>query len=430
MTKMVKTIHRKFDWPGAQQDILEYVNSCIQCQTNKPMKIKPIAKLKPIETQNPNELVQIDHLKMKEIRKNGKTKYVGILMMVDHYTKCCVAKKVKSFSARDTAKAFWNGCVRRCGFPETVHSDQGSAFEGEVLTQLFKLFGIRKIHGSPYRPQTQGGVERLNQTLTRMVKIACDCPNDWPKHVTAAEIAYNTSIHESTGHTPVQMWTGREYRTPLGLLYQSYHSGEEQTYDEYIRKNMMRLAKVNEFSRNNLKIAQARMAKNHDKRLRNGCPRREGELVMAYVHARKGTCAKLERRYDGPFKIVKIYNEGTHYKLSNGIKVHHEYLRPYIHKFHQMWVTNAGEFEYNFNDLADPVLELEADTMEPVVGEQPDSDAAEDENQRCGRHTIRVRIGEQQPEWRNHKSKKQSLVTWIPRTGSIRLQTTMNRLHP
>ncbi len=192
MSKMVKTVMRKFDWPGAQQDILEYTNSSLQCQANKPMNIKPVAKLKSIETSNPNELLQIDHLKMKPIKKNGKTKYVGVLMMVDHYTKYCVVKKVKSFDAKDTAKAIYNGWIRRCGFPDIIHSDQGSVFEGEMVQQLMKLIGAVKIHGSVYRPQTQGGVERVNQTITKITRILSNHPDEWPKNITSAEIAYNT----------------------------------------------------------------------------------------------------------------------------------------------------------------------------------------------------------------------------------------------
>lgn len=42
------------------------------------------------------------------------------------------------------------------------HSDQGREFESQLLTQLCCLLEIKKSRFTPYRPQSDGMIERFN----------------------------------------------------------------------------------------------------------------------------------------------------------------------------------------------------------------------------------------------------------------------------
>ena len=48
-------------------------------------------------------------------------------------------------------------------------SDQAAEFMGQVISELCDLLGITKIRTLPYHPQTNGAVERVHQTLRRMI---------------------------------------------------------------------------------------------------------------------------------------------------------------------------------------------------------------------------------------------------------------------
>ena len=70
----------------------------------------------------------------------------------------------------------------RLGLPQEVLTDQGSNFQSQLLQQLHRLLHIKAIRTSPYHPQTDGLVERFNQTLKSMLrKTASTEGKDWDK---------------------------------------------------------------------------------------------------------------------------------------------------------------------------------------------------------------------------------------------------------
>ena len=87
--------------------------------------------------------------------------------------------------------------------PEQLHSDQGRNFESETISEICKLLGVVKTRTTPYHPQSDGLVERFNRTLLDMLSTAAgEHPFDWECHLRRLCLAYNTSVHPTTGHTP------------------------------------------------------------------------------------------------------------------------------------------------------------------------------------------------------------------------------------
>ncbi len=106
-------ILRRCDWGGLNRDVDEHVAQCPECQMNKPMKPKPIKHLKPIRTNAPNEMLQVDFLKMVKDDEG----YEYIVMMIDHFTKFCVPYPVKKPDSRAAVEAIMNGWIAHHGFP-------------------------------------------------------------------------------------------------------------------------------------------------------------------------------------------------------------------------------------------------------------------------------------------------------------------------
>ena len=104
--------------------------------------------------------------------------------------------------------------------PEQLHSDQGKQFESAVLQEVCEILGMRKSRTSPYHPQCDGLVERYNRTLLDMLATTAQHhPFNWEDQLPKVCMAYNTSVHASTGYTPFYLMFGRQARMPIDLMY-------------------------------------------------------------------------------------------------------------------------------------------------------------------------------------------------------------------
>ena len=97
----------------------------------------------------------------------------------------------------------------RFSLPKRLHSDQGPQFESEVIRQTCKLLQIDKSRTTPYHPQSDGLIERFNRTLLQMLATCADShPFEWEDHINKVCMAYNTSIHASSGYSPFSLCLG------------------------------------------------------------------------------------------------------------------------------------------------------------------------------------------------------------------------------
>ena len=97
----------------------------------------------------------------------------------------------------------------RVGVPWEILTDQGSNFTSQLLSELYRLLHIHPIRTSPYHPQTDGLMERFNQTLKSMLhKTARTESKDWDKLLPYLLFAYREVPQASTGFSPFEgLWT-------------------------------------------------------------------------------------------------------------------------------------------------------------------------------------------------------------------------------
>ncbi|XP_075910632.1 uncharacterized protein LOC142906516 [Petromyzon marinus] len=110
-------------------------------------------------------------------------------------------------SASSITEAFVQGYVLDKGAPEQLLTDQGRNFSSKLLKEVCNLLGTKKIRTSPYHPQSDGMVDRLNRTLTSML-----C---WDLFVPGVLAAYRLAPHASTGFSPFYLMYGREPEPPV-----------------------------------------------------------------------------------------------------------------------------------------------------------------------------------------------------------------------
>ncbi|VDP95954.1 unnamed protein product [Trichobilharzia regenti] len=127
--------------------------------------------------------------------------------MFDYFTKWCEAVPLQRQDANSEAQALIDNWIARFGAPHSLPSDQGAAFESQLLHHICNVFGVRKTRTTAYHPEGNGLVERTN--LDRL------STNAWDETLPQCLLAYLSSMHSSTGFSPALLLYGQELRLPI-----------------------------------------------------------------------------------------------------------------------------------------------------------------------------------------------------------------------
>jgi transposase InsO family protein len=132
----------------------------------------------------------------------------------DTFTKWLEAFPLPRATAEAVAKTLESEIFARFGYPDEIHSDQGTQFTGHLMKELAELLGIRTTVTPAYHPQSNP-VERAHRDLKAGLRAALvDCPHqDW-------EDVLPQSFLPSVSHQPA----------PQSSPRLSYFSGRTPTF--------------------------------------------------------------------------------------------------------------------------------------------------------------------------------------------------------
>ncbi|XP_011313299.1 uncharacterized protein [Fopius arisanus] len=115
------------------------------------------------------------HLDMIELPLVKGLRYC--LTMIDRFTRWPVAVLLNNIEADTTATALYTQWVAQFGTLLHITTEQASQFESRLFSALARLVGAKKIHTTPYRPQSNGLVERWHRTVK--AALMCNAPTPW-----------------------------------------------------------------------------------------------------------------------------------------------------------------------------------------------------------------------------------------------------------
>ena len=204
-----KTVDRtlqRFYWPTLRKDVAEFCKCCQTCQ--KSSKAKPQrAPLIPLPIlEEPFKRIAMDIVGPLPRSRSGN-RYV--LVICDYATRYPEAVAMRTIDAENVAEELVK-LFARVGIPSEILTDQGSNFTSKLLTELYRLLCVHPIRTTPYHPQTDGLVERFNQTLKAMLrKAAVQEGKDWDRLIPYVLFAYREVPQSSTGFSPFELLYGR-----------------------------------------------------------------------------------------------------------------------------------------------------------------------------------------------------------------------------
>ena len=148
--RTLSLLRERFFWPSMQVEATQHIAKCSRCLKRK--STPQVAPLQPILVSQPLELVHLDYLTLEPSKGNIE----NVLVITDHFTRYALAYASKTQTAQATARILWDNFICHYGFPEQFISDQGRNFESDLIQELCKIAGVKKLHTTPYHPQSNG----------------------------------------------------------------------------------------------------------------------------------------------------------------------------------------------------------------------------------------------------------------------------------
>jgi hypothetical protein len=161
--------------------------------------------VRPIIASYPNYHWEIDLIDMQNLQSNNSHFYY-LFCCVDIFSKFAWVKPIKNKSS-EVISMVLKDIILTEGPPKVISSDNGLEFVNSDVDALCKEFGIEQRHSLPYKPTTQGQIERFNGSLKAMIKrhINKIDRNTFIPHLQNIVYSYNSSVHSTIGFTPFQV---------------------------------------------------------------------------------------------------------------------------------------------------------------------------------------------------------------------------------
>ena len=304
-----------FWWPGMTRDLRNHIKKCSHCR--KYEAAPPVVPMKPLACSGPGELLHVDFTSIEETVPLKEDPVIcNVLVLQDNFSKYIVAYVVKDQTAHTAAETLRNGYFGLFGAPAYLVSDQGKAFTGHVIMHLCELHRVQKLRTLPYHAQTNGQVERMNQTIICMIgKLEEDRKACWSEHLPELLLAYNATRSAVTGYSPYYLLFGRRPRIPVDYIFPTLRDSPHQTKMEVsVAAIQKRLKKAFTVMRHLTSEEVARQCRYYDCKA-GAVALQPGDIVMVRTDGFVGKRKVKDRWEDGGFIVESQLEDWPVYKV-------------------------------------------------------------------------------------------------------------------
>jgi hypothetical protein len=302
--KTGEKIKKRFYWKGMDQDIAKKVSECKNCQKNKTLPNQRIPEpLHPITP--PTQPFRRIHIDITGPFADSNN-YKYIFACIDAFTKYVILCPMIDQKSMTVISVFVDHVISKFGCPNKVISDNGRQFTSHIFNELSIIYGFEHKFITPYNPQSNGEVERVNRTIGNMLATYTN-KEGWDLYLQPLTFAFNTAVHSSTQFSPFYAMFGRDPLTPMDVVMkinlQNVNNSDFSLYTDEIAHRVRSVwIKIEE----NLKEAQrkqklysdmTRKAEEHEFKI--------NDLVLMWKdHIQQHN--KLSSHWFGPYRILSI----------------------------------------------------------------------------------------------------------------------------
>ena len=328
--KTYQRAQERFFWPGMKRDVNSWVQSCDKCLRRKGTPQKHRHSLKMWKPSHPFWQVSLDV--MGPLPESSGQKY--ILLIGDQFSKWYEAVAMANQEAKTVAQAFVDNSITKFGCPVNLHSDKGTNFMSELFTELCRVLGIERTSTTPFHPEGNAMIERTNRTIEESLsKYIGDHQSDWTCYLQLVMMAYRSSIHAVTKHSPNNLVMGTPLRLPIDCMYETRHTEIFPNPSDFIYNTKRELQKAHHLMRSHMELEQTLQKTYYDYRAYGPVYHVGEQVLIFFPTVKKGQTKKFTSFYRGPYKILEIINDLNfrvcHEETRKVIKVHYDRMKKY-----------------------------------------------------------------------------------------------------
>ncbi|XP_055931869.1 uncharacterized protein LOC129962156 [Argiope bruennichi] len=364
--KTAERIRYSFYWHGISKDVRAFCQQCKECQLTRRINQKDRVPITPVaRPELPFQVVNIDIIGPIDPPSAKGHRY--ILCLVDQHTRWAEAVPLTSLTSKATCEALLT-IFMRTGVPNIIASDNGTNFNASLTQEFEKRMGSSPRFSTPLHPESNGLVERFNQTLKHMLH-----------HVILEEPfilwAYREVPNSTTGVAPFQLLYGRKPEGPLSILRNTWVADKEGLQLDttpvplYMEKLKKQLEDAAEKAKLISTVQQERMARYYNLRSTKKVFNPGDKVIVLLPDSRN----KLLARWQGPCTIESRKNEHSFLvKMPDGSlrHVHQNKMREFIASSGSVNVIFKGEEE--FGDIENTPLKEDSFWQEVKSVASPD----------------------------------------------------------
>lgn len=259
----------------------------------------------------------MDTMNLGNAAAHTKRKYVQVV--IDHHSRFVWAQATTR-NTTDTVISVLRSIFSIVGKPRKIITDNGPNFR-DAFSKFLRTNGIEHATVSPYHPQANGLVERVNGTIARGLRTRLiDKPNLlWSTVLPQVVDAYNDTPHRITGFTPRYLH--------LGIV--ACDQAKPVVAIDDARKLAVKRSRETQDTR----------AEQYNRNRQPSCYR-PGDLVRYRVPANHPARHKLTPAFVAPCRIETVTGPETYTiaeldknnEIVRKFKAHSSHLRPYFER--------------------------------------------------------------------------------------------------
>ncbi|XP_072080955.1 uncharacterized protein [Arachis hypogaea] len=196
-------------WPSMIKDCIDYAKACQECQKHGSIQKIPAVELHSIIKTWPFRGWALDLIGLIHLPSSKQHKF--ILVAIDYFTKWVEAVPLVEVGQTEIIDFVEENIIHRFGIPQTLSTDQGTMFNGQLIKNFVASRNISMVTSTPYYAQANGQVEAANKILIGLIKkYIGNKPRTWHETLSQVLWAYRNLPRGSTGTSPYKLVYGHD----------------------------------------------------------------------------------------------------------------------------------------------------------------------------------------------------------------------------